>query len=456
MNRWLAKNIFWPTTERLCRRDTMRRLRRLQKSDSYTQQQIINLQETKLRTLLKIAYDHCPFYRRRFEQTGLYPHNPNLGLNDLSALPTLHRDDIREHLKEMTWHACPKGGPQPYSTGGSSGKALQFYFDRFRQAADQAARWRARNWWNIRPGDTEILLWGAPVELNAQHRLRQFRDALLNQYMLNAFDMTTATMDNYIDTIRRLQPACLYGYAGSLALLARHLLDKGLSATDLNLKNLKVIFVTGEVLLQPDRNLIEQAFAAPVAIEYGCRDGGLLAHACPQGNLHVPAENVIVEILDQNNNPVAPGQLGEVVVTHLEAFAMPLIRYRVGDLARQGENTTCPCGLHSPTLTEIQGRTTDQIVTRQGNQLKRMHALSLIYVLRETKGLRRFRITQPNLDELNGDVVTDDSFNQQTEHAVIQQLARRLHPGVNIHIHHHQHLPPSPSGKHACVISHVA
>jgi phenylacetate-CoA ligase len=455
MNRWLAENIFWPTTERLCRRNTMHRLRTLKKSSAYTREQIVNLQEKKLRELLQVADVHCPFYHRRFKQAGIDPDNTTLGLNDLSKLPTLHRDEIREHLYEMTWHACPRGGPQPYSTGGSSGKALQFYFDRFRQAADQAARWNARNWWNVRPGDTEILLWGAPVELNAQDRVRQFRDALLNQHMLNAFDMTTATMDEYIDTIRRLQPSCLYGYAGSLALLARHILDKGLSPGDLELKNLKAVFATGEVLLQPDRELIEQAFAAPVAIEYGCRDGGLLAHGCPAGPLHVLSENVIVEILDQDNEPVAPGQVGEVVVTHLHAFAMPLIRYRVGDLARKGQDEICACGRQSPTLTEVQGRTTDQVVCRQGNQLKRMHALSLIYVLRETRGLRNFRITQPNLDELNIDVVTDETFNSESETAIKQQLAQRLHDGVNIHIHHHQHLPPSASGKHACVISHV-
>lgn len=456
MNRLLAGRLFWSLTERLRRRDTMRRLGRLRRTQNASVEELHHLRQSKLRQLLQLAEQHCPFYIERFRRAGLDPRDPHLDIEDLRRLPILTRDEISEHLEEMTWYGCPRGGPLPYSTGGSGGKALKFYFDRSRAAADQAARWRARGWWGVRPGDPEILLWGAPIELKTNDRLRQWRDSLLNQRILNAFEMSERTMAAYVQTIREWRPMCLYGYASSLALLARYALDNGIAPGGLGSARLRAVFVTGEVLLEPDRMVIERVFGAPAAIEYGCRDGGLLAHACPAGTLHVPEENVIVELLDEGDRPVGPGGIGYVTVTHLEAFAMPIIRYRVGDLARAAdESQRCSCGSTLASLAEVRGRLTDHIVRREGNHLRRMHALSLIYVLREAEGLRQFRIVQPDLDRLDVEVVADDRYSPQTEQDIRDGLHQRMGKQVDIRIHRLNRIEPTTSGKHTCVISHV-
>ncbi|NLX12115.1 MAG: phenylacetate--CoA ligase family protein [Phycisphaerales bacterium] len=456
MNRLLAGHLFWPLTERLRRRDTMRRLGQLRQTKNASAAELHRLRQSKLQRLVQLAAQHCPFYTARFLRSGFDPCDPRLDVEDLHRLPILTRDEISEQLEAMTWHGCPRGGPQPYSTGGSGGKALKFYFDRSRAAADQAARWRARGWWDVRPGDPEILLWGAPIELKANDRLRQWRDGLLNQRILNAFEMTEQTMGSYVQTIREQRPMCLYGYASSLALLARYALDNGIPAGGLGSARLRAVFVTGEVLLDTDRTVIEQAFGVPAAIEYGCRDGGLLAHACPAGTLHVPEENVIVELLDEGDRPVGPGGIGYVTVTHLEAFAMPIIRYRLGDLARAADQSRhCSCGSTLASIAEVRGRLTDHIVRREGKHLRRMHALSLIYVLREAEGLRQFRIVQPDLDRLDIEVVTDDRYGPQTEQDIRDGLRRRMGEQVDIRIHRLDRIEPTASGKHACVISHV-
>ncbi|HPD30807.1 MAG TPA: phenylacetate--CoA ligase family protein [Phycisphaerae bacterium] len=457
MNRWFAGQVFWPLTERLCRRDTMRRLAELNRTQHLPPEVICEIQERKLRRLLSTASEHCPFHSRRIRQAGIDANDPRLGLSALGLLPLLTREDIREHRDEMTWFGCPRGGPRLYNTGGSSGEPLKFYFDRFRQAADGGARWRARQWWGVQPGDPEILLWGAPIELAANDRLRRWRDALLNQYVLNAFDMTDTTMDAYIDRIRAVRPVCLYGYAGSLALLSRHALTKGLAPGSLGSPRLRAVFVTGEVLVEPDREVIASAFGAPVVIEYGCRDGGLLALGCPAGRLHIPQENVVIELLDEQGEPIAAGDVGEVVVTHLETRAMPLIRYRTGDLARAWpvSGGQCECGVSLAALAEVRGRLTDQIVCRAGGQIRRMHALALIYVLREVDGIRQFRITQRSLDELDVEVVPTARFSVDSERAILLGLHRRLGSDVRIRLNRRDHIPATASGKHACVISQV-
>lgn len=471
MNRWFSEHLFWPLTEGLMGRDTLRRFRELKRSEHLSSGELGAVRARKLRRLLRTAYQQCPFHARRFREAGMtdIAHlesqigNFTQALAALRRLPLLTRGEIRTNLEDMTWHGCP-GGAQPYTTGGSSGEPLKFYFDRARQAADWAARLRARSWWGVRPGDAEILLWGAPVELKAQDRLKTLRDRLLNQRLLNAFEMTAARMDEYIAAFQCYRPACVYGYPSSLALLARHALGgvSGSSALHgrdggrplLGSPRLRAVFVTGEVLAEPDRRDIEAAFGAPAVIEYGCRDGGLLACGCPAGRLHVPEEHVIVEVLDREGRPVAPGEIGEVVVTNLECLATPMIRYRTGDLARLADGA-CPCGRSSMTLLEVIGRKTDQIVCNGPGGLKHMHALALIYVLREADGLRQFRITQRSLDRLDVEIVPGPTFTAEVERAVLRGLQERLGPRVEIRLLRRERIASTASGKHACVVSEV-
>ncbi|GMV95946.1 MAG: phenylacetate--CoA ligase family protein [Phycisphaerae bacterium] len=455
MDRWLAGRVFWPFTERLCGRDTMRRLRGLQATDRLAAEALRAIQTRKLRALLRIAVEHAPFHARRIRAARIDPHAPAAGVDVLRLLPALTREDVREHLDEVTWRDCP-GGARPYSTGGSSGEPLKFYFDRRRQAADQATRWRARGWWGLRPGDHEVLLWGAPVELKAQDLLRRLRDALLNQRMLNAFHMTVDAMDAYLAVLRDsdLPPACLYGYPSSLALLARHAERRGLEPGGLGSTALKAVFVTGEVLAEADRTAIERAFAAPVVIEYGCRDGGLLACQCPCGRLHVAEENAIVEVLDPDGRPVEPGGAGEVVVTQLECHATLMIRYRTGDLAVLGDRA-CPCGRASLTLLDVLGRKTDQIVCPADGGLKHMHALALIYVLREAEGVRQFRVTQRSVSAVDVEIVPGKGYTSDVEACIIRGLRERLGPQVAVRLFRREAIAPGASGKHACVVSEI-
>lgn len=453
MVRWMAGEIFWPLTERMRGRDTMRRFGALQQSDRAPAEVLREIQEAKLRRLLRVAAMHCPFHRDRFRAAGLDVEDPRLGLDALRALPMLTRDEVREHLEALTWRDCP-GGPTSYNTGGSTGEPLTFHVDRARQSADWACRWRARSWWDVRPGDPEILLWGAPIELRAHDRLRAWRDRLLNQRLLSAFDMSPERMDAYLRCIQAYRPVCLYGYGSSLALLARHALERGRIGAAAVGDRLRAVFVTGEVLQEQDAEDMDRAFDAPVVNEYGCRDGGLLACACPSGGLHVPAEQVIVEIVDPHSPDglaAAPGETGEVVVTHLENLAMPLIRYRVGDLARAAD-APCRCGRAHPVLVEVQGRVTDQIICHDG---RRMHALALIYVLREVEGIRQFRITQSAIDALDVELVTSDRFDPEAERRILSGLQARLGAHVAIRLHRRERITATASGKHACVVSHV-
>lgn len=459
MNRWLAGNVVWPLTERMLGRDTMRRFRTLMETDTAPALSLANIQAHKLRRLLTLVEQHCPFYRDRFRAAGLDVRDPGLTAGALRSLPLLERADVTNHLRELTWHDCPGGPPQPYNTGGSTGSPLKFYIDRCRQAADWAARWRTRSWWNIHPGDREIMLWAGPLNRTRHDRLRNLRDHMLNQFILDAFNMSDETMNAYATRIREFRPRLLYGYASSLALLARHMLGKGDVLTPD--ESPRVIFVTGETVVPQDSGDIQNAFGCPVVVEYGARDCGLMACGCPAGRLHVNEENIIVEVLDSQGQPVGPGEVGEVVITSLESFATPMIRYRVGDIAvlpadvDEQPHRRCTCGRASLQLAEVRGRVTDQIVCRSGHGVRRMHALSLIYVLREAEGMRQFRIVQTSVNRLDIEVVTDQRFTPEVERSVVEGLRRRMAGDTEIRIVRCNNIAPTASGKHACVVSQV-
>ena len=219
--------------------------------------------------------------------------------------------DVQQHGNEMVWYDVP-GGTFRYTTGGSSGQPLIFNFGKARQASDAAGRIRARRWWGVNVGEPEVYLWGAPVELNKTDLIKTIRDRLLNQLVLNAFEMSPDNMSIYLTAIEKFKPRCIYGYASSVALLASYALHTG---RQLKLPDLKVVCTTGEPLYPEQRKLISEFFNVPVANEYGSRDVGFTAHENSHQQMLLISESDILEVLDAEGQPVKPGEIGEAVMT---------------------------------------------------------------------------------------------------------------------------------------------
>ncbi|WP_286292137.1 phenylacetate--CoA ligase family protein [Methylomarinovum tepidoasis] len=418
----------------------------LERTQHLSRQEIQNLQLQRLGKLLHTALAHSPWHARRILEAGLDPEN--LSWEAFRRLPTMSKEDARHHRDGMVWREAP-GGIYRYNTGGSSGEPLIFYFGRKRQAADAACRIRARRWWGVEPGDREVLLWGAPVELNRTDRVKALRDRLCNQRLLNAFEMSEARMDAYLDQMEAYQPKVIYGYASSLALLAEHAKKRNRIP---HLPELKVVFTTGEPLYPHQREIIQHVYGVPVAREYGARDAGLIALDSPAGQLLVNSEWIIVEILDDEGNPVPDGQSGEVVITNLASEAQPFIRYRTGDWAYRSTES-CRQGRGLEVLDEVIGRTTDVIVRPDGTY---MHALALIYILRDIPGIQQFKVVQEIPEKVAVFVVPEKKqWHEDNTERIRQGLQQRLGGDVAIDIILVGHIPPEASGKHRYVVSYV-
>ena len=242
-----------------------------------------------------------------------------------------------------------------------------------------ACRQRISRWWGLSVGDLEIALWGSPVELTRQQRLQEIRDWLLATRLLPAFEMNEPTMGIYLDILERRPWRQIFGYPSAIYLLCLEARKQG---RDLRRLGVKAVFVTGEVLLPHQRELISETLACPVADGYGGRDSGFIAHECPQGGMHILADCTIVEVLDPDGQPVPPGESGEITVTDLYSHEAPFIRYRTGDIGVVSSRQ-CRCGRALPLLEKIEGRSNDLILAPDGRII---NSLALIYAVREVAG----------------------------------------------------------------------
>ncbi|MCB1953770.1 MAG: phenylacetate--CoA ligase family protein [Rhodocyclaceae bacterium] len=442
--RFVSRAVF-PLQERLKKHDTVRVRRAMEASQWWSAAQLEAYQLDRLRAFLADVGTHVPFYRQVFSEAGFDPAKMSR-VADLQRLPFLTKPVIRANTDAL--RADDARGLARFNTGGSSGEPLIFFIGDERVTHDVAAKWRATRWWDVDIGDREIVVWGSPIELGAQDRVRQFRDALMRTELMPAFEMSETKLDGFVARIRARRPAMLFGYPSAISHIARHAEKRGIRLDDLGVR---VVFVTSERLYDDQRESIERLFGCPVANGYGGRDAGFIAHQCPSGSMHITAEDIAVEIVDALGQVLPPGQSGEIVVTHLATRDFPFIRYRTGDIGVL-EDTPCACGRGLPVLKEIQGRSTDFVIALDGTV---MHGLSLIYVLRDIPAVRAFKIIQETLTLTRVQVEPGEGFSDRDVVAIQSGLQARLGASVLIQVEKVAQVAAERSGKFRYVISKV-
>lgn len=442
----LVSNVIFPLQERLKHHDTVAVRRKMEVTQWWPRERIEALQLERLRQLISHAEQFVPYYRDLLKKIGLTAADIR-SLADLQRIPFLTKPIIRTNLdgfmSEKAQHLAR------FNTGGSSGEPLIFFIGNERVSHDVAAKWRATRWWDVDIGDREIVVWGSPIELTAQDKVRQIRDRVMRTHLFPAFEMSEAKLDEFVATIRSFRPTMLFGYPSSISLIARHAEKRGQKMNNLGIK---VAFVTSERLYDNQRDDISRVFGCPVANGYGGRDAGFIAHQCPQGGMHLTAEDIIVEIVDKDGQPAPKGQAGEVVVTHLATGEFPFIRYRTGDVAALSTQS-CTCGRGLPILDEIQGRTTDFVVAADGTI---MHGLAVVYPIRDIPGIASFKVVQETMQRVVVQVVPGENCGPDVETRISTGIKARLGQSVEVEVLRVGDIPREKSGKYRYVQSLVA
>lgn len=431
----IVRNLLFPFHESLKGHSTIKMLKELERSQWLKREEIIGIQKERLAAFIKSVKEDVPYYKSLLNGKGAF-----------EDIPFQTKKEIRGNTERL--RSARAGRLQRSNTGGSTGEPLIFYLGKRRISADIAAKVRATRWWGVDIGDREVVIWGSPVELTKQDRIRQVRDSLFRTRLLSAFDMNDETMGRYAEYIRKFRPRHVFGYPSSIYLLCRYARKKGVRLDDLGVK---VVFCTAERLYDHQRDFISETFSAPVANGYGGRDAGFIAHECPEGRMHLTDENIIVEIADPAGNILKPGESGEIVVTQLESGDFPFLRYRTGDIGVVSDES-CPCGRNLGVLKSVEGRSTDFIVAPDG---RIMHGLALIYVVRDTEGVEGFKILQEERDSIKIFLSVNQAFTEKSEERIRIDFTKRLGGDVKLEFVYKDRVQPEKSGKFRYVESKV-
>jgi phenylacetate-CoA ligase len=316
-------------------------------------QQIRAYQWKKLEALMSHAAQHVPYYRLLFRQTGISARDIQ-DFEDFARIPPLTKRDMQQSLNDMIAEGTDTRSLPLNSTGGSTGMPLNFYQDENYTDWADAARLRA---WRYMVGaneaELEAVLWGAVRDVGKGLTFRNVVRGVLREgaLQLNTFDLDEETLKTFLRYYNTLKPTILRGYATSLYHVARYI-----EGNSIRIHKPRTVVSSTEVLHARTRETIERVFGCKVFDSYGCREISQIATECAAHNgLHIVFENQYVELDGQ-----------DILVTNLNNYVMPFIRYRVGDLASAIDPSPCPCGRSSPRIVSLVGRDNDNIELPNG------------------------------------------------------------------------------------------
>lgn len=388
-----------------------------------------NLQQRRLRRVLARAVATSTWYRERLR--GLPPPGA-FTLEDLPLVPILEKHELQAHLDEIS------GSPEPSwvteASSGSTGEPVRLHHDR--SHIDAIAAELERDFAmcsGYRLDERRAYLWGTG---QPEGGLSFARDILMSRMRLSGVATEGEGAAQVLEQLEGFAPRLLVGYVSMLRELAR--------AAQRPLGSLRAVQASAETLTPEDRLLIQARLGAPVYNRYGAREVGNLAHECDaHDGLHLLMENNIVELVDDAGRPLTtPGDEGDVVVTSLTNFATPLIRYRLGDVARLGE-VECPCGRGSPKLDAVLGRTSEVIVSPGGRRLMGRFFSRLFF----GEPVHQFLVEQTTPRSLRITVVPDVGYSDEVRERILRVIHRDGDPAFEVEWRTATHLERTSAGK---------
>ena len=444
MNRIILKIIF-QTYHQLRGTNVYTKLKELRNTQWLSIKEIEELQHKKLVALLQHAYKNVPFYRKRFKEVGLK--FSDLEKKEvLKDIPFLTKKDINENLMDILAINIKKKQLIPNSTSGSTGESLYFYTDMNSWAWIRATEIRNKEWLNVFLGDKIIKLWGALIDIKKANSLRNRIHRWFNNYIiLSSYELSNSSMEQYVKIINRFKPILLVSYPGPLTEFSKFLIQN-----KINIASIKAIISSAETLYQWQKDIIEEAFHCPVYNRYGCREFGDIAQECLfREGLHINAERLIVEIIDDDFKVCKPNDIGEIIITDLDNYGMPFIRYKIGDLGAFSDKS-CKCGRGLPLLKTIEGRTLDVIKTPEGN---RLGGTFWSILFKSKPGIKSFQVIQEDINGIVVKYVKEENYKDIPKEYFIKKIKEKCGRDFEIDFIEVREIPKTKSGKTRFIVS---
>jgi phenylacetate-CoA ligase len=446
----LLRRALLPAYYRLRNHDELRHLARLEETQWLPPDELRKRQWQRLERLLRFAHDEIPYYRDRLREAGLRPDRID-GPESFAKIPLLTRRGIQERGAELQGPDWATRSVVHDGTGGSTGEPVRFFFSKASYDRRAAATARTDRWAGWDYGERTAWLWGTDRDLIPEGRWQAIRTSLYWTMRREKWFSAFAPEDNVlmatVRAVEQFRPSVIFAFPTRAYEVARYLIDRDLP----HRIRPRGIVTSGEALESHQREVTEKAFACRVFNRYGCREFSLIAAECPRHEgLHVNSDNVYVEFL-RDGRPARPGETANLVITDLTNYAMPLIRYAIGDSGRSLQSR-CSCGRGLP-LMEVEGRVCDTVVAPNGRLLS---GIFFGHLLKYVAGIRRFQAIQRDMNHLEVRVIPGENRGEHDLDWALQRIRDAVGPEVDVAIRHVDDIPLTRSGKHRLVISQVA
>ncbi len=419
--------------------NTFRLLLQARKNQWLKPSELEELQEKRLRAMIKHAYDNTEFYRRKFKDAGIRPEDIRT-VDDLRKVPYTTKDELRKNSTgSMIARGVDLGKCLITETSGSTGIPTKVVYDPPANDFSKAINLRS----HIENGLTVTSRWaifGDPHHFQKPKWFQKF--GIFSPRWISAFD----PVEKQVEFLREFKPDVIGGYTSSILLLARAVEERGI--TDIAPK---AVISTSELLDPSTREYIDSIFNVRMVDHFGCVELNRTAWECSEhAGYHIDVDAVVMEFIS-GGEPAAPGERGEIVYTGLYNYAMPLIRYRVEDVGVPSDEM-CPCGRGLPLMKLVEGRSDSFMQNPDGRIFS---PIIWTLIMRQIPGVGQFKAIQERKDLVRILVVRDQAFTEATSGQIVHDVQEVMGEGVQVDVEVVEEIPKDPSGKVRCAVSKV-
>jgi len=417
-------------------------LSEIEKNQWLSVKDLQEIQERKLQNIIAHSYKNIPYYKNLFDSLCISPQDIKTS-SDLKKIPILEKQTIKNNKNNFIAQNISKRELIPYSTGGTTGAPLILYITKnslqYNFACGEA---RVKHWAGVKTGDKLATFLGRVVVAPSVIKPPFWRyNKANNQILFSSFHLNEKNSDFYIDELNCFQPKIVQGYVSIIHQFAKYILK-----LHKKICPPKAVLVSSETLFDWQKEDIEKAFGARVFNSYSLAEFVAFVSQCERGGLHISPEYGIIEL------EPAGGINFEIIATTLFNYAMPLIRYKTGDLVTLDENKSCACGRALPLIKSIEGRSDSMLITPEGHSLS---PASLSLVFAACPNIHDSQIIQTANDSITLKIVKEKQFNEKDLKNLVDQLKKRLGKVMKIDIEFVQEIARTDAGKRRLIISKI-
>lgn len=402
-------------------------------------EEIKAIQRDKLKNLLLHAHKNVPYYNKILEENGVVI-SGEVNLENFSNIPILTKDIFRENFEDLKSKDLNTRKWYVNTSGGSTGVPVKFVQDKEYWDKNVANKIYYAAVAGKDLGEKEIKIWGSEKDflegtIGFKSKAINF---IYNRLFLNSFDLSEKNIKLIIDNINSFKPKLIWGYVDSLLILSEYIIDN-----NIQLQKTEIVFSAAGTLTEDIRKKIQKAFGGRVINIYGSREMGDMVFECKCGVLHILDHSHYLEVIKENNID----DFGKIIVTSLNNYSMPMIRYDIGDMSSGLLDGNCSCGLGSCMLKDIVGRETSIFITKEGKKVPPEYFIHMIGVVYNSGFIKKFQVIQKDYELINLKVILNGNKNLERLEDIVKSIKLVMGESCTVDIDFVDEIKPEKSGK---------